>query len=54
MHERKYTKNVNVLFTEELHGRLKKYTDKIKIGISKFIRDITNKQLEEIEKNKNE
>jgi hypothetical protein len=50
MRKRVLTNQVGVVLSEEMHHRLIKVTDKLEVPISKFIRNIVDKELTKINK----
>lgn len=49
MRKRKYQRNVGVMFSEDTYQRLLELTDNEEITMSKFIRDLVKKELDQIE-----
>ncbi len=45
MRKRRFTKQVGVIFTEELYKTLIEVTDKLEVSVSEFVRSIVEKEL---------
>jgi len=45
MRKRLYTRNVGVLFTEEIYQQLLDITDSLEVTVSGYIRDLVEKHL---------
>ena len=54
MRKRLYTRNVGVLFTEGSYHQLVNITDQLEVTLSKYIRDLVQKNLKEKENIENE
>jgi len=45
MRKRRFTKQVGVVFTEELYKTLIEVTDELEVSVSEFVRSIVEKEL---------
>jgi hypothetical protein len=48
MRKRLYTRNVGVLFSENSYQQLISITDNLEVTVSRYIRDLVEKELEKI------
>jgi len=53
MRKKFYTRNVGVMLTEESYQRLVNITDQEEITVSKYIRDLLQKEIDQKEENLN-
>lgn len=54
MRKKHYTRNVGVLVTEDSYQQLISITDNLEVTVSRYIRDLVEKELEKITKKEKE
>ena len=53
MRKKFYTRNVGVMLTEQCYQRLVDITDDLEVTVSKYIRDLLQKEIDQKEENLN-